>query len=319
MSGVRGALGREFRQSWVMVLVVAIVSCLFGATAGVGYINLRYQGITGTPDEVVLRYLQALARNDAVSALAQVEDAPTGSLFLTDEVLRNAHADHPMKEIKVDVTRSHRVPVSYRLGDELISTAITVTLVDREYKVKQGFAKVNLAATRAAAIPIQLGGRTVAADEIDVFPGTYPLTSGDRRVVLSPTDPVKAGHVGQEVSPGQRNVELSEGGHTMLNETVDRELTLCARQSVAAPQGCPFQTPSPSSLTPNSVRWKITDGPKVDSRVVEDSHIEFTATASLEYQATLAKNGAGISETVRMTQKKGRVNLLDETWTVRWD
>lgn len=317
MSRTRPALLEEVRQSWRMVLIVAIVSCLLGVTTGFGYVQLRFVGVMGSPSETVQRYLLAIAQSDSVAALAELAAQPADSSMLTDETLRAAHLDSPMSAIQVTQTRNPRVPVSFLLGTTKVETVITVKAVDGAFRIDQGLSTADLTQTRALGVAVQLGGRDVSADTLPVFPGIYPISTTDNRLALKPGGFVKATDVGETASPSEQALDLTDAGLAALRAAAQAQITACTASTSLTPSDCPFAVDTPSTYRENTARWTSLVEPDVAAEV-EGATAQVTVTGRLRLTAIVAATGKPATQTVSY-ESLGKVDLRTATWRIAWE
>lgn len=315
MSGGRAVL-EEIRQSWKTVLIVAVVSSLLGATSGLGYLQLRFVGVTGTPSDTVQRFLTALSQNDSVRALKEVARAPEDSSFLTDDVVRASHLDNPMSNIEVTPTRNPQVPVTFTLGGSRVETSVSVAVVDGIFKIENGFVTADLASVRALQTPVTLGDREVSTDRVTVFPGIYPLRSGDARLTFTPETSVRATEVGETVKPEAQRLALSEAGRTTIETNVQQQLDSCAKQAVAKPVGCPFSVEDLPKYATGTIRWERLTAPEITTSMAEGSTAKVTVSGRMWFIWTPP---SGAAETQSPTfSHVGSVDLLASSWQVKW-
>lgn len=257
VTGQRRTLVEQVRQSWLTVVIVALTSMLLGWAAGFSYVQLRFVGVSGSPSETVTRYLNAIAANDAVAALAELADHPADSSLLTDEVLRAAHVDRPMSRIEVTDTNSTRVPATFTLGSESISITIPVQVVAGEFKVDAAAVPTaDVTQARTLGVPILIGGRTTTSDKPALFPGIYPVTSGNGSLALAPLTTLNATKPGEVARVADVRLELTTAGTASTQNAIRTSLTQCAGQTVVAPSGCPFRYDTAGqTIKPGSVRW----------------------------------------------------------------
>ncbi|WP_028708595.1 hypothetical protein [Propionicicella superfundia] len=318
MSRQSAGLLEEFRQSWRTTLIVAVVSCLLGATTGFGYVQLRFIGVTGSPTETVQRYLLAIAQNDSVRALQEVAHRPADTSLLTDEALRSAHLDNPMSGIAVTQTRSPRVPVSFLLGTTRVETVITVTAVEGVFLVDQGLATADLTQARSLGVGIQAGGRGVTADAVPVFPGIYPVTTGDSRLALKPGGYVKAVDVGGTAAPPAQELALTDSGLTSIRGAAQAQIAACAEVSNPAPAGCPFSADDSTTYRSGTATWVSLSDPSVSAEVVAEASADITVSGRMRFTAVVAATGKNHSEQVSFTSP-GKVDLRNRDWRITWE
>lgn len=311
MSDKHGSVRDEFRQAWRAVLIVAIVSCLLGATTGFGYLQLRFVGVTGSPTETVQRYLQAIAQNDSLRALQEVADKPSDQSMLTDEVLRAAHLDHPMTDIAVDDTNSPRVPVTFTLGDVEVSSVITVKAVGGVFRIDRGFVTADISSVRNLGVDISVGGRETTTDTVTVFPAVYPLATVDSRLQLDPGGTIAAASVGEAATVQSQDLELSGSGEKTLDSIAGSQLTDCA---ATGGDDCPLEPPASGTFTHET--WTVLAPPTATLSSVENGTATVLVESWMRFTGTTEEGEKVNSETT--ISVKGTVDLGKEDWQIDW-
>lgn len=316
-------LAQEFRQSWLTVLVVALSAILLGWATGFSFLQFRFAGVVGTPSETVTNYLQAIAANDSVKALAELADRPADSTLLTDEVLRAAHVEYPMTRVRVTETNSARVPATFEIGGEQVAVTIPVTVSDGQFKVTDGgLATADLSRVRKLGIPVLVGGRAAASDEPALFPSTYPVTSGDDRFDLNPTTPLKAVHPGSTAGLPEQRLAITSIGTTAVRTAVRTSLTACSEQRAVAPAGCPFRfDASGQQLKAGSQRWvNLTDAGETFSVSLDNAGTAIAVvTGRVRFSAIRMVSGRERPFSLEVRYRgQASLDLLDEGATLEW-
>lgn len=304
----------EFRRSWKTCLVAALVAVLLGASTGVGYLQVRFLGVQGTPTETVRRYLTALAANDSLTALQELADPPADRTLLTDEVLRASHLDAPITDLTVEVTTSTRVPVRFMVGTQRVETVFTVRAEHSRFKVAGGLTKADLTQARSYGVPVLVGGKATTTDVVTLFPGVYPISSGDPRLSFTPGGSVSATDLNGTALFAEQSLSLTDTGLAEIRTVVGASLDACVRETVTEPKGCPFS--DPGTYAPGSARWTVLSQSEVTADLTDDVAV-VSVTSRLRLTAISAADGKPVSKEIPL-DATGTVDVLAESWQIEW-
>ena len=137
---------------------------------------------SGQADQAVTSYLEALAAGNATAALSLGKEQPNDKSFLTDAVLAESNKRAPITDIEVsppDSEYDSSIEASYKMGDQQVNETFTVQKQGDVYRLYDVTQDVNLEGIRSRTLPMQINGVGVTADRIDLFPGSYVLTTGN--------------------------------------------------------------------------------------------------------------------------------------------
>ena len=123
-----------------------------------------------------------MAAGNATAALSLGKEQPNDKSFLTDAVLAESNKRAPITDIEVsppDSEYDSSIEASYKMGDQQVNETFTVQKQGDVYRLYDVTQDVNLEGIRSRTLPMQINGVGVTADRIDLFPGSYVLTTGN--------------------------------------------------------------------------------------------------------------------------------------------
>jgi len=128
-----------------------------------------------TPEDSVVRYLQALARADAATALSYAVEPPADRTFLNDDVLSATQARNPLTDIVVQPAAgcskraTCQVVATFSLGGQSVRAPFSVTYSGGQYRLVDVASRVDLIAPARLTIE----DRPVPGSTVALFPGVY--------------------------------------------------------------------------------------------------------------------------------------------------
>ncbi|MFI7594046.1 M48 family metalloprotease [Micromonospora sp. NPDC049359] len=253
------------RRTWLLVGILALVACL--GASGLSVVQWAFF----RPQATVDGFFSALADRDSEAALDHLADSGDGTDHkLLAQLLRGKGYQPPAD---VEITSLERdddtatATVAYRLGDAPKTATLTLR---REEETTAGL----FHGWRLAGGPIPLNssiaepGVRLNGVELPVategpplvlLPGLYTATGPSSALSETPAETLLVG-------PGEGSAILElapvlkptavEAVQTRVRAWLDE----CAKQTVAAPPGCPFRYYGGSA---QKVTWKILEYPKV--------------------------------------------------------
>ncbi|SPF68412.1 hypothetical protein PROPJV5_1407 [Propionibacterium ruminifibrarum] len=250
-----GRTTRPRRTRAVIIIGAVVLALIIGAA-------LTRTALGGSDEDlsrkIVEEYLTAVAEGDADKAKGFLSYSSADESLLTDEVLRVSNELAPMTNITVgSVTASsehandYLVQASYDIGDESVSTTMTVFITSRRSllpskKIVTITDHTRLSLSLFEDVDFTVNGVTPDTDYPDVFPGTYELAVSNEYLEIT-GDPIAAlDPAGNAYSPfdtgpdGRREkntVGVSEAGVQMFREKVVAEATECLASTRLSP-GC---------------------------------------------------------------------------------
>ncbi|SDE20999.1 hypothetical protein [Auraticoccus monumenti] len=277
-----GGSGAAATPTWgrrvLITLVAVLVSSLLGVGGGIALVAGRGGGGGGSPTPVptpstpstptstasaaVRGYLDAVARGDAVAALSHAATQPADTSLLTDQVLSVSRAMAPITDVSVpEVVDAGSVEASYRVGSERVTETFSVTEVDGGFRLSEVVSELDVSSLRSDRLALRVGGADVTGDRLTLFPGSYPVETGNPR--LSYGDGALLVPVpGRVLSSSELAPTLTEEGADAFATLVEDALDECLTETGPAPSGCPFEAGVNSSHeVEGEGRWSAEDDP----------------------------------------------------------
>ncbi len=249
------------------------------------------------PADAVRGFLDAIARGDAVAALAFAETQPADTSFMTNEVLATAHAANPITEINVPPIPSASddpvsVQASYKIGTERITDTYTVNLVGGSYRLEEVGAELDLGSERSEAMPMVLAGRAVDSDTVILLPGAYEVTSGLSFVDWGPDNTILVKSPGAFLSASALDRSINTTGEKAFLGAIKASLDACVKIKKVKPNGCPFGYDTSSyTVSPKTISWSFTDDPMAGLEPRLDYDEECTGTVSVSLRLRFKARG----------------------------
>ncbi|WP_028709124.1 hypothetical protein [Propionicicella superfundia] len=278
------------------------------------------------PADLVRQYFAALGAGDSEKALTFGPTGTGATAALTSQSLRQSLQRLPLTDVNVsDVpATSTEVPVTYRLGGTPVATSVQVRKQDDGgYLLERSTVTVPVTAKRSAKIPILVNGEEFTAGSMEVFPGSYLLTTGLPFLEYQANElQVLTLDAGTEVS--LLTVALTKQGQDAFVATGRASLNACADSTELAPAGCPFATRTSNPVVPGSVRWTL-DGdpwavvaPRLSTeREFAEVVIDLKLYVSVDYaNGTSNRNSVGFEGpvTLRVDMSRTTAEELEATW-----
>ena len=255
---------------------------------------------SGQADQAVTSYLEALAAGNATAALSLGKEQPNDKSFLTDAVLAESNKRAPITDIEVsppDSEYDSSIEASYKMGDQQVNETFTVQKQGDVYRLYDVTQDVNLEGIRSRTLPMQINGVGVTADRIDLFPGSYVLTTGNDYVAYG-GGPMVITSPGDYPSAYDHRPAITEAGTKAVVAAAKTKLAACAKEATFKPSGCPFlnirENPG-QNIRESSVKRKIRDNPFTNVKPRADYQdpavAEFSITVRWSATASGTQNG----------------------------
>ncbi|MEV1316831.1 M48 family metalloprotease [Micromonospora arborensis] len=256
------------RRTWLLVGALVLAACV--GTGGVGVVQWAFF----RPQATVEGYFSALADRDSDAALGFLSDqSSVADRKLLAQLLRGEGYQPPTD---VEISSLERdgdgdgatAAVAYRLGGE--RHTVTVRLHRDEeatlglfhgWQLLGGLIPLDVAVAgpgvqlNGVALPAVAEGPTLA-----LLPGGYTATGPSTALSETPATTVAVGP-GQSAATLQLVPVLKPAAVEAVDTRVRAWLDECAKQTVAAPEGCPFRYYNASAG--QKVTWKILDYPRL--------------------------------------------------------
>lgn len=244
-------------------------------------------------DEVVRRYLEALAAGD-VEAAAKEGPVGDGNAVLIDNSQNMRQRPH---DISIDEVASEGslVAASYVLSDETVEAEFAVEVDDAGVaRLERSASTVVIEAPDHDSLPLLVNGIEVPIDEpLAVLPGIYELSTPLRMLEFPAEDTFRIEAPDAEVRLISTSPQLSTLGDEALRAGVRRSLEECFASAELDPSGCPQKVSPPGEVVPGSVQWRLVGNPlsEANTRLLEQDPTRGEIPLVLRYTATYAVVG----------------------------
>ena len=274
---VSAPLSHFHKRSLIIFLAVVLVSASIGIWFGV---------IRTKPTDIVRGYLAALARGDSAAALAYGCNPETGP-YLNDAVLARSQQLAPLTIASVsrsgaagesfDGYKSTDVIASGAMGDNAYSMGFSVVAMPGRQCLTATSETVNvtpdLLFAKPGSIPLSsiaslLNGATIQGSQMQLFPGTYELTTPNTLVVLTNNTFTVSAVSSQTMQPTEvsfhAGLDLADGVPAKLATLAQADLDRCLAETTTRTT-CGFGTKQQDDLTtfgtpdvdPSSLQWSL--------------------------------------------------------------
>ena len=304
-------------RGWMVFVIVAALAITAGAITG-----RVLSGASGgtAPSDTVLRFFRAVRDNDAKAALAELATTPADTTFITDAILAAGHSTSAITEISVPATDSTVVPVSYKLGGEMVTDRISVEPVGNGYKISTSLNSGGIALKDGIRkqLPLSIAGTAVTTDTVMLLPGSYPLTTVSDHVRYG-TGSLVVKRLADAPSANDLTLAVSDAGRNAVATAVTASLEACAAEKSFTPAGCPFKL-TVTTADPSTVVWTVlshpADGVKITISATDVSHS--TVEVPLTMRISYLDGAVTVSQDLPNIQAVGTIDLVADPTTVVW-
>ncbi|RAO28868.1 hypothetical protein ONO86_05904 [Micromonospora noduli] len=273
------------RRTWLLVGALTLVACL--GTSGLGVVQWAFF----RPQAAIDGYFAALADRDSDAALGYLTDQGSGADTKLLAQLLRGKGYQPPTDVKISSLErdgdSATATVAYRLGDARETTALTLRREDETtaglfhgWRLSGGPTQLNAAIAdpgvrlNGVELPVATEGPPVV-----LLPGGYSATGPSSALSETPSATVLVGP-GETAAVLQLAPVLKLAAIEAVEARVRAWLDECAKQTVAAPPGCPFRYYGGSI---QKITWKILEYPKLA--------VELTGPASAQVSTPTETQG----------------------------
>lgn len=215
-------------------------------------------GASGGAAGAVESYLQALANGDAEKAMGYLDEKPSDTSLMTDEVLKESNKIGGITDINVrsSSSTSSTVSASYKVDGDSSHASFKVKESGGDYKLADAYAEVRMSSlSRMSGLTITINGEKVkSTSKLDLFPGAYKIDTPNEYIDLGSkaeftvTSP-RSSSVSAYLRP-----DLNDKGQKLFTEKVKKAAKTCAA-SKKLKAGCGLDLPKKSSSG-----YKLQDG-----------------------------------------------------------
>jgi hypothetical protein len=325
--------------AFVIVVVLIIVAVVKAANSDDVAAPSGSGGETSAAAEkasdAVKGYLEALAAGKSEQALAYLDEKPSDTSLMTDEVLQASNKAAPITAITVPEVNDkyvYSVQASYKIGDRAVNAKFSVDDSSGHYLLSRAYTELDLSYT-THGLPVTINGAEVKTDKVYLFPGTYQMAtsakyidlgSGAAFTVQNPSD-----YPSIRLEP-----TLTSEGQKVFKEKVTAAINKCVA-SHRLKGGCGLDL---ASTTSNG--YKLKDG-TVDRKLTADAKAKIKKLkGELDYSNPTLAEASGFyasvdtsvdatkgGQSVKGTDVWGSgtsfdqpsIDMSDSSLTVEWD
>ncbi|MCW5954195.1 MAG: hypothetical protein KIT69_18245 [Propionibacteriaceae bacterium] len=282
---------RAGRQSWLPLAMAAGLFALAVIATDLAWGPRPLLGprSDAAATQAVRGYLEALAKGDATAALGYALRSPSDPSLLTDQVLAEQRATVPISDIAVSApNESGRVPASYLLGTERVSTVFELTLDGDAWRLDRVAATVDLS---SFVVPVALNDAVPQSARPELFPGRYRVTSSAARYSV-PDVELDILHPFEQPAI-QGSLQLSETGRAEVIDAAEAHLADCLSRHDLEPPGCGFGVvdPDQTPLDESTVEWRADGAADFAGLVISLDH---AGSASADIDLTVQGDVHGL-------------------------
>ncbi|MBE6477587.1 MAG: hypothetical protein E7Z97_05920 [Propionibacteriaceae bacterium] len=237
-------------RATVVIVAAVLLAMLIAAVT----LSTAVNSNEGRARRIVREYLTAVAEEDAEKARGYLSEVDDDSL-LTDEVLRVSNELAPMTDISVGrvrhsryISTDYQVRVSYRIGDETVSTIMDVSLPRQNSSTAVKSAGVaslsSLWLTGFGDIDVTVNGVIPDTNRPAVFPGNYKIAASNEYLEIT-GDPIAATDPSEHsysAAAAGNELAVSEAGVQMFRDKVIAAARECLASTKLSP-GCGTKVP----------------------------------------------------------------------------
>jgi hypothetical protein len=214
-------------------------------------------------DEVVRRYLDALAAGDPDTALGLAQSTGTGSgRVVTKRAYAVSLREAPITDIDVPRAPDNatEIPASYVLGGTRVATSYRVVKQDNgSWLLNKATVTFRPVGTGVDHLPLLVNGVSVNWENaMELLPGRYVMSTGLTYLAYPAGNTLTVPHLNYpDSSDHQITPTLTAAGRSAFIEAARRSLDVCVSRHELSPANCPFSVESAPGLVPDSPRWSI--------------------------------------------------------------
>lgn len=306
----------------VWALAVLLVLALIGGVVWFAVSTTRANREASIRDTATA-YLTAVAEGDAAAALNLLAEKPANVALLTDDALAASKQAAPLTEIRAGAVGggddTPTVDVSYRLGEEAVSTTLKLTGDGSSWKVSDGTGELVVPERRALTV----NGVTLTEENNPVFPGRYTAAPVNDRVRLDGETVGTIATPEQDPTSLQVTPVLSEAGREVVLNAVRTRYDECLAATESRPANCPFGVSTDGvQVAEGSVRFTGVNNPWEGFAPTLDPGA-MTVAGKIPFEvratATVSRGGLSMDATTALRGERGyTVDLNQDPAVVSW-
>ena len=271
-------------------------------------------------EAAVKGYFEALAGGHADAALAYSSVAVPDKKFLTDAVLQQMVAAHPITNVTVKVDASIGKDyafgsATYSLGGTMGKWQFSAKKFNDAWMFNEVTTTVDFSRV-AAGVPVKIYGVDVEdPTSVTLFPGVYDVTSGNPMLTFGKT-PLTVESPGWSAGVYNLKLDLSAEGTKALRDAAQAKLDGCLAQKALKPDGCGFSLKDPpgEKIDETTIEWAVKSGSdklsNVKFRLAYNDPTTASAYAYISIGLT-GKSTTGVAVTGTASISKVTADLTD--------
>jgi hypothetical protein len=247
----------------IIGVCAVVVLALVAAAVVVG--TRAFATVARTPEQAVIRFLDAVADKRSADAIALLSSPPADRTLLTDDFLSRSI---PPEDIKAEVSSAKleawpgtTVEASYQLGNVSASGRFSVSDTEEGWRVNNGVTPVRVGNPSATLPVLAINGTPVSTAEPVLFPGRYGVELVDQYLGLTEDGPIEIGPQADPDKPETVAYEVTEAGQELAEKEVTAAIEECLAERAYEP-GCGIgikpKLVSGATIERASIDWSLT-------------------------------------------------------------
>jgi hypothetical protein len=255
---------------------------------------------TSLASDAVRGYLDAVAAGNAAAALAYAGQLPPQSGLLTNAVLAESKRRAPITAIDVPAVNDHAassVRANYKIGSTSVSHNYRVikTAADQWKLIS---VTTPVAIDYVAAAGMKINGVKISSGVVELFPGSYVITTSSKYVKVGAANFVVKG-ASTNIDRHRTPASLTGAGKKRATSAAKKDLNRCLGSKAIAPKNCPFGVRSNGFKNNKStIRWTVVGSDpfaKAKVRLVDTDAIVSSISIRLHFSSSCTRGGVPYS------------------------
>ncbi|MFX4273251.1 hypothetical protein ACQBAR_00450 [Propionibacteriaceae bacterium Y1685] len=286
------------RHRWLLWVGLALAAGVMALAMVVAAVVVLAPPRTTPGEQVVADYLHAIARADAKTALALLEERPADTSLISDEVLQQSQALAPLTVDEVSHGAGNGADGVLQMAKITLGGVPTLWFFDAVqtpagWRIRNGVNTVVNFDFDHAPYGVRVNGaEPTNVNDFAILPGVYQATTDSSFVTF-----VEDGRFDGE-DMGLPAMQMTAAGEALAKGAVGRHLEQCVKSTAKAPEGCPFSA-RPMGEVVGGYHWQLSSEPEITVRTGQPLTSEGTVNVSVGYDIKLeyrSRNGRGTKE-----------------------
>lgn len=255
---------RPRSRAGVWVALVVALAVLATIAAFVVRALITPKATPAGPQEVAVRYLNAIAAADIATAQAQSAIQVTSPSF-TPESLRASQQAAPITEVRAEALNGQDVVLAYKLGGKDVRGTFPMVHVAEGWKVKRPTVRTRIAPS-PQMIRVELDKQPLTGQaytyDVELAPGQHRLSVAEGAFVEFQQPEVVV--TGLTDNPQvNAKTQTTKAYPAELKKRLQDRVNQCLAAKELAPKGCPwaFRAAAGETVDPASITYKMDGNP----------------------------------------------------------